>query len=74
MAEPNTAAGLPFIVTVPLPTATEAPHPVPEPTVAAGMPLIKTSDDGVIALNLKDGFHIDNQYAVKDDDNIKIIR
>jgi hypothetical protein len=24
-------------------------------------------------LNLKDGFQVDNQYAVKDDDNIKII-
>lgn len=35
--------------------------------------LIKSSDDGVIALNLKDGFQVDNQYAVKDDDNIKII-
>jgi hypothetical protein len=35
--------------------------------------LIKTSGDGVISLNLKDGFHIDNQYAVKDDDNIKIL-
>ena len=36
--------------------------------------LIKNSNDGVIALNLKDGFVINNQYIVKEEDDIKIIQ
>lgn len=35
--------------------------------------LIKLSDDGVIALNLKDGFVVNNQYIVKEENDIKII-
>jgi hypothetical protein len=36
--------------------------------------LIKSSDDGVIALNLKDGFVVNNQYIVKEENDIKIIK
>lgn len=35
--------------------------------------LLKMGGDGVIALNLKDGFVVNNQYVVKDEDDIYII-